>query len=103
MPDGLDGEFALYMFSRRNAFAVRRGVNARVVVVGASETGLAALERLLMDPACSFNYLTLLAPGGITVGGVACQYTASEWFVRLCDCTLLRPARRRVCTCACVW
>ena len=49
----------------------------QVVVVGASECGLAAVERLLLDPQLSFNYITLLAPGGISVGGVACEYTAS--------------------------
>jgi hypothetical protein len=45
--------------------------------VGASEAGLAAVERLLLDPQLSFNYITLLAPGGINVGGVAAQYTSS--------------------------
>lgn len=42
-------------------------VLAQVVVVGASECGLAVLERLLLDPELQFNYLTLLAPGGIKV------------------------------------
>ncbi len=45
-------------------------------MVGASEAGLAAVERLLLDPGHVFNYVTLLAPGGISVGGVACHYTA---------------------------
>lgn len=49
------------------------------MVVGASEAGLAALERLLLDTHLSFNYLTLLAPGGINVGGLAAQYTAGGW------------------------
>lgn len=46
------------------------------MVVGASECGLAVVERLLLDPELQFNYLTLLAPGGIKVGGMACQFTA---------------------------
>jgi NADH dehydrogenase FAD-containing subunit len=45
-------------------------------VVGASECGLATVEALLMNPRLSFNYVTLLAPGGISVGGPACEYTA---------------------------
>ncbi|KAL6751227.1 hypothetical protein V8C86DRAFT_2782277 [Haematococcus lacustris] len=75
---GQDASFALYLFSRRSAFAARQAVNAQVVVLGASEAGLAVVERLLMDAALVFNYITLLAPGGIIVGGVACEYTASD-------------------------
>jgi NADH dehydrogenase FAD-containing subunit len=37
----------------------------QVVVLGASETGLAALEQLLLHPALEFTSLTLVAPGGL--------------------------------------
>ena len=30
----------------------------------------------MLDQQLAFNYLTLLAPGGISVGGPACEYTA---------------------------
>ncbi|GLC35782.1 Cilia- and flagella-associated protein 61 [Pleodorina starrii] len=72
----LQAEFALYAFTRAGAFKRRRSVNAQIVIAGASECGLAVLERLLLDTELQFNYLTLLAPGGIKVGGMVCQYTA---------------------------
>eukprot|EP00955_Chlamydomonas_euryale_P040553 351739-Chlamydomonas_euryale.AAC.1 len=47
-----------------------------MLVVGASECGLAAVESLLLHPRLAFNNVTLLAPGGVAVGGPACEYTA---------------------------
>ncbi|EER11231.1 hypothetical protein Pmar_PMAR014532 [Perkinsus marinus ATCC 50983] len=41
-------------------------VNARIVVVGASDTGLSALSSLMSMPRLHFTSLTLLAPGGIS-------------------------------------
>lgn len=67
-------EFALYLYSRRQAYLRRGAINAQVVVVGASDAGLAAVERLLLDPTYSFNYITLIAPGGIAVGGLSRGY-----------------------------
>ncbi|KAG1678295.1 hypothetical protein FOA52_013916 [Chlamydomonas sp. UWO 241] len=75
VPAEQQAEFALYMLTRRGAYARKRSVNAQLVVVGASETGLAAVERMLLDPLLSFNYITLLAPGGVPVGGPACEFT----------------------------
>lgn len=48
---------------------------AQVVVVGASETGLACLEHLLLQPDTRFTNLTLLAPGGVRTDGIARQFT----------------------------
>uniref|UniRef100_A0A7S3QR29 Cilia- and flagella-associated protein 61 N-terminal domain-containing protein n=1 Tax=Dunaliella tertiolecta TaxID=3047 RepID=A0A7S3QR29_DUNTE len=76
-PAELEAEFALYMFSRKSAFLKRQCVNAQVVVVGASETGLAAVERMLLHPRLHLNFITLLAPGGIQMGDLASQYTKS--------------------------
>ncbi|KAF4711100.1 hypothetical protein FOZ62_012580, partial [Perkinsus olseni] len=41
-------------------------VNARIVVVGSSDAGLAALAALISMPNLHFTSLTLLAPGGIS-------------------------------------
>jgi hypothetical protein len=48
----------------------------QIVIAGASQTALSCLEQLLLQRHTSFNSLTLLAPGGVPVGGVACTYTA---------------------------
>eukprot|EP00798_Chlamydomonas_sp_ICE-L_P016739 gene16739-23010_t len=53
------------------------GCMMQVLVVGASECGLSTIETLLLSTTHAFNYVTLLAPGGISVGGVACEFTAS--------------------------
>ena len=42
----------------------KREVNARIVIVGASTTGLAFLQHVLSMPHLQFNSLTLVAPGG---------------------------------------
>ncbi|MEW5309849.1 MAG: hypothetical protein WDW38_001700 [Sanguina aurantia] len=70
-------EYALYMFRRSSAFRKRRAVNTQVVVVGASECGLAVIEALLLHPRLYFTALTLLAPGYISVSGVVCHYSSS--------------------------
>ncbi|EER00147.1 hypothetical protein Pmar_PMAR014813 [Perkinsus marinus ATCC 50983] len=41
-------------------------VNARIIVVGASDTGLSTLSSLMSMPRLHFTSLTLLAPGGIS-------------------------------------
>lgn len=75
--DARRADFALYAFNRRLGYSRRTPVNAQLVVVGASECGIAAVERLLLDPHLLFNCITLLAPDGIAVGGPACHYTPS--------------------------
>ncbi len=40
--------------------------NSRIVVVGASDTGISFIESLLMIKNVIFNNVTLLSPGGIT-------------------------------------
>lgn len=69
-------EFALYCLARRHVFAERRAVNARILVVGASETALSALQAMLVNEHLQFNYLTMLAPGGIPVGSLGTQFNA---------------------------
>lgn len=40
------------------------------MVIGASECGLSAIERLLTDEHYYFTSITLVSPDGVTVGGV---------------------------------
>jgi len=39
--------------------------NTRIVVVGASDTGISFIESLLTIKEVNFTHITLLAPGGI--------------------------------------
>lgn len=75
---GFDAHFALFAFTARISSAPRLTVNSRVVVVGSSEAALAAVERLLTFPGCAFNNVTLVAAGGVSVGGPASAYTRAS-------------------------
>lgn len=88
-------EFALYAFTRRLAFVPRQAVNAQLVVVGASEAGVATVERLLMDTRLLFTHITLLAPGGIPVAGLANHYTPGR--ARMNSCTVCAHVSRVRC------
>jgi len=55
-----------YRLLRCRAAAQRkRDVDARVLVVGGSDTAIAAVEELLAVPYLNFHSVTVLAPGGI--------------------------------------
>jgi hypothetical protein len=69
---------ALFAFTKAMAHAPRQVVNARIIVSGASETGLALLEALLQQPRMRFTSITLLAPGGVVVGGVGSELSAAR-------------------------
>jgi len=56
---------SLHIFARRSIFEPKTIINARVLVVGASDTGLAFLESLLVVPYLHFTNLTLLTRGGL--------------------------------------
>eukprot|EP00931_Biecheleriopsis_adriatica_P091341 TRINITY_DN65224_c0_g1_i1.p1 TRINITY_DN65224_c0_g1~~TRINITY_DN65224_c0_g1_i1.p1 ORF type:complete len:1519 (+),score=374.86 TRINITY_DN65224_c0_g1_i1:69-4625(+) len=62
-----DGEQtkALSIVAKKLLSEMKIPVNARIVVVGASDCGLSFLESLLAIPHLVFNSLTLLAPGGL--------------------------------------
>lgn len=55
----------LSFVSARLLSAQKRRINARIVVIGASNTGLSMLETLLMQPHLDFQMVTLVAPGGV--------------------------------------
>jgi hypothetical protein len=73
-----DDAFALYCFSRRISQTRRAIVNSQVVVVGASECGISAIEQLLCSSDVEFTSITLIAPGGITVGGAGSTYSSQD-------------------------
>jgi len=56
---------ALSIVAKKLLSETKIPVNARIVVVGASDCGLSFLESLLSIPHLHFNSLTLLAPGGL--------------------------------------
>ena len=49
----------------RAAAQRKRDVDARVLVVGGSDTAIAAVEELLAVPYLNFHSVTVLAPGGV--------------------------------------
>ena len=75
---GFEAHFALFVFTARISAAPRVAVNSRVVVVGATEAALAVVERLLTCPGCAFNSVTLVASGGLNVGGPASVYNRAS-------------------------
>ena len=55
--------------------------NTRIVVVGASDTGLSFIESLLMIKDVNFTNITLLSPGGI----VTMHVNSQKDFLRACS------------------
>lgn len=53
------------MITKRNLNTLKIENNTRIVVVGASDTGISFLESLLMIKDINFTNITLLSPGGI--------------------------------------
>ncbi|RHY31057.1 hypothetical protein DYB32_003803 [Aphanomyces invadans] len=58
---------ALYFFTKRLLSEPKMIVNTRIVVVGASDTGLTLLKRLLHVPYARFTNITLVSPDGLNV------------------------------------
>merc|ERR1719352_12557 len=65
MEDGVQRGVCLSIVAKKLLSEAKIPVNSRIVVVGASDTGLSFLESLLAVPSLHFHNLTLLAPGGL--------------------------------------
>lgn len=53
------------MLTKKQLSAVKVSNNSRIVVVGASDTGLSFIESLLTIKDINFTNIILLAPGGL--------------------------------------
>lgn len=63
--DQKEAPFSLSMLTKKQLSAVKINNNARIVVVGASDTGLSFIESLLTIKDINFTNIILLAPGGL--------------------------------------
>jgi len=72
--------FSLYFLTHKLFSEPKLVNNSRIVVVGASDAGLAFLETLLMVPYMHFTSLTLLSPGGLP-RGYENMFAGSDGFI----------------------
>jgi hypothetical protein len=61
------------MISKKNLHQIKESNNTRIVVVGASDTGISFIESLLTIKSITFTNIKLLSPGGILTQHVKTQ------------------------------
>ena len=54
------------MITKKDLNTLKVHNNTRILIVGASDTGIAFIESLLMLKEINFTNITLLSPGGIS-------------------------------------
>ncbi|XP_065190031.1 cilia- and flagella-associated protein 61-like [Sycon ciliatum] len=72
--------FGLFQLNRKLLYAEREVINTRIVIVGASDAGLATLESLTNSPYVRFNNLVVIDPQGISGMNVP-RFTDSDDFL----------------------
>ena len=63
--DEVESSFALCFSTKRLLSEPKIVKNSRIVIVGASDTGISFIEALLSISYLQFNNITLIAPGGL--------------------------------------
>ena len=63
--DKQESEFCLMMITKRSFYDSKIANNNKIVIVGASDTGISFIESLLSIRYLSFSYIYLVAPGGL--------------------------------------
>jgi NADH dehydrogenase FAD-containing subunit len=66
------------MISKKFLSEPKQSVNNRIIVVGASDTGISTIESLITIKNLNFTNLTLLAPGGLITMNANSQYDMTK-------------------------
>jgi hypothetical protein len=75
------------MISKKYLTIPKQNVNNRIVVVGASDTGISLIESLISIKTLNFTNLTLLAPGGLITMNCTNQFDVSvQYYYNLKRC-----------------
>ncbi len=73
--DEKESPFSLAMMTKKFLSVNKINDNTRIVVVGASDTGISLIESLLSVRYINFPHIILLAPGGIRSIHAKSEYT----------------------------
>lgn len=72
--DQQESPFSLSMITKKMLSQVKVSNNTRIIVVGASDTGISLIESLLTVKDINFTNITLLSPGGLITMHIESQY-----------------------------
>ena len=78
--DQEESTFSLSIITKKDLSLKKINNNARIVVVGASDTGISLIESLLTIKDVRFPFLTLLAPGGLVTMNVGHEFELLKSF-----------------------
>ncbi len=78
------------MITKKMLSTVKVSNNTRIVVVGASDTGISFIESLLILKEINFTHITLLAPGGLTTMHINKRKQTGQQCLHICTNTFRR-------------